>query len=543
MAANNTNPLTAVLNIFNKLSMQQKFMLGGIVIVTLVLLGVTLFFLNEPSYSTLYTGLAQEDASKVVESLTAQKIPYKLEDNGQTIKVQKEKVYETRLSLASKGIPSTGIIGYEIFDKTTMGMSEFMQKLNYKRAIEGELARTIMQQEGVEGVRVHIVIPQKAVFKEEEKPPTASVVLKLRNSNALTKNNILAITNLVSSSVEGLTPGHISIIDTKGRLLSKDNEEGSLAVSSAKQYEVKQSIENYLAQKAQSILDNVLGYGNAMIQITADVDFAQVEKTMETYDPDGQVAVSEQIIKGENNGRSAADSNAQVSQNSTVNYEISKTIQKVVEGSGNIKRLSVSTVINYASKEVKNGDKVEVTYEPRSDEQMRKLEEIVKNAVGIDAKRNDQFSIVNLSFETKALDGMKEGEGTSILDNVNKFSNLILILVAIGASMFILKNLMFRLKNEKILIGTVGGAGPLAVDHSLALQGGAPLTGIEQGAQPQMLQPPKKKQMLPVGNIEDEISEEAIEKQQQQEKIVNYVQKNPADAAKLINAWLHEDEF
>lgn len=543
MAANNTNPLTAVLNIFNKLSMQQKFMLGGIVIVTLVLLGVTLFFLNEPSYSTLYTGLAQEDASKVVESLTAQKIPYKLEDNGQTIKVQKEKVYETRLSLASKGIPSTGIIGYEIFDKTTMGMSEFMQKLNYKRAIEGELARTIMQQEGVEGVRVHIVIPQKAVFKEEEKPPTASVVLKLRNSNALTKNNILAITNLVSSSVEGLTPGHISIIDTKGRLLSKDNEEGSLAVSSAKQYEVKQSIENYLAQKAQSILDNVLGYGNAMIQITADVDFAQVEKTMETYDPDGQVAVSEQIIKGENNGRSAADSNAQVSQNSTVNYEISKTIQKVVEGSGNIKRLSVSTVINYASKEVKNGDKVEVTYEPRSDEQMRKLEEIVKNAVGIDTKRNDQFSIVNLSFETKALDGMKEGEGTSILDNVNKFSNLILILVAIGASMFILKNLMFRLKNEKILIGTVGGAVPLAVDHSLALQGGAPLTGIEQGAQPQMLQPPKKKQMLPVGNIEDEISEEAIEKQQQQEKIVNYVQKNPADAAKLINAWLHEDEF
>jgi len=543
VAANNTNPLTAVLNIFNKLSMQQKFMLGGIVIVTLVLLGVTLFFLNEPSYSTLYTGLAQEDASKVVESLTAQKIPYKLEDNGQTIKVQKEKVYETRLALASKGIPSTGIIGYEIFDKTTMGMSEFMQKLNYKRAIEGELARTIMQQEGVEGVRVHIVIPQKAVFKEEEKPPTASVVLKLRNSTALTKNNILAITNLVSSSVEGLTPGHISIIDTKGRLLSKDNEEGSLAVSSAKQYEVKQSIENYLAQKAQSILDNVLGYGNAMIQITADVDFAQVEKTMETYDPDGQVAVSEQIIKGENNGRSAADSNAQVSQNSTVNYEISKTIQKVVEGSGNIKRLSVSTVINYASKEVKNGDKVEVTYEPRSDEQMRKLEEIVKNAVGIDAKRNDQFSIVNLSFETKALDGMKEGEGTSILDNVNKFSNLILILVAIGASMFILKNLMFRLKNEKILIGTVGGAGHLAVDNTLALQGGAPLTGIEQGAQPQMLQPPKKKQMLPVGNIEDEISEEAIEKQQQQEKIVNYVQKNPADAAKLINAWLHEDEF
>lgn len=542
MANTNTNPLNAVLNIFNKLSMQQKFMLGGIVAITFILLGVTLFFLNEPSYSTLYSGLAQEDASKVIEHLTAQKIPYKIEDNGQTIKVQKEKVYETRLSLASKGIPSTGVIGYEIFDKTTMGMSEFMQKLNFKRAIEGELARTIMQQEGVEGVRVHIVIPQKAVFKEEEKPPTASVVLKLKNNYNLSRNNIMAITNLVSSSVEGLTQGHISILDTKGRLLSKENDEMPLANSSSKQYEVKQSIENYLAQKAQSILDNVLGYGNAMVQITADVDFAQVEKTMETYDPNGQVAVSEQIIKGENNVRNMADSNAQVSQNSTVNYEISKTIQKVIEGSGNIKRLSVSTVINYASKEVKNGDKVEIAYEPRSPEQMKKLEEIVRNSVGIDAKRNDQFSIVNLSFETKSLDGGKDDMGGSILDNVNKFSNLILILVAIGASMFILKNLMYRLKNEKITIGTIGNAGQL-VDGNLALGAAPAFAGIEQGSQPQLLAPAKKKPLLPVGNIEDEISDEAIQKQQQQEKIISYVQKNPADAAKLINAWLHEDEF
>jgi flagellar M-ring protein FliF len=523
--------------------MQQKFMLGGIVIITLILLGVTIFFLNEPSYTTLYTGLAQEDASKVVEHLTSQKIPYKLEDNGQTIKVQKEKVYETRLSLASKGIPSTGIIGYEIFDKTTMGMSEFMQKLNYKRAIEGELARTIMQQEGVEGVRVHIVIPQKAVFKEEEKPTTASVVLKLKGNYNLTKTNIMAITNLVASSVEGLTPGHISIIDTKGRLLSRESDDGSLAVTSSRQYEVKQSIENYLAQKAQTMLDNVLGYGNAMIQIAADVDFAQVEKTMETYDPNGQVAISEQVIKGENNGRTSADSSAQLNQNSTTNYEISKTIQKVIEGSGNIKRLSVSAVINFAAKEVKNGEKTEVKYEPRSDDQMKKLEEIVKNAVGLDPRRNDQFSMVNLSFETNTLDGTKE-EGGSFLDNINKFSNLILILVAIGASMFIVKNLMYRLKNEKIVIGTVGSASNLAVEGAAALPGTPPVQGIEQGgAQPQMLQPVKKKAMLPVGNIEDEISDEAIQKQQQQEKIINYVQKNPADAAKLINAWLHEDEF
>ncbi|MDP3443026.1 MAG: flagellar basal-body MS-ring/collar protein FliF, partial [Ignavibacteria bacterium] len=178
----NDNPFQALFGILNKLDPKQKFMLGAGVLVTLVLLTVSLFLLNEPTYSTLYSGLSQEDASKVVEYLGGQKTLYKLEENGQTIKVPKERVYELRLALAAKGIPSSGVIGYEIFDQSTMGMSEFMQKLNYKRALEGELARTIKQQEGVEGVRVHIVIPQKSIFKEEEKHPSASVVLKLRNN-------------------------------------------------------------------------------------------------------------------------------------------------------------------------------------------------------------------------------------------------------------------------------------------------------------------------------------------------------------------------
>jgi flagellar M-ring protein FliF len=539
----NNNLAKYSMEVFNKLTMQQRIMLGGVVAAAFILLGVTLFYMNEPTYSTLYSNLAQEDASKVVETLTAQKVPYKIEDNGQTIKVQKDKVYETRLSLASKGIPSTGVIGYEIFDKTTVGMSEFMQKLNYKRAIEGELARTIGQQEGVEGVRVSIVIPQKAVFKEEEKPTTASVVLKLKNNYNPTKTYITAITNLVSSSVEGLTQPHVTIIDTKGRLLSKEVDESPLATSSSKQYEVKQQIENYLSQKAQSILDNIVGYGNSMVQITADVDFAQVEKTMETYDPDSQVAISQQTIQSNNNGRNLADSTAQTNQNNTVNYEISKTIAKVIEGSGNIKRLSVSAVINDEVKEVWRGNKNVEVYKPRPQDQMKKLEEIVKNAVGVDPKRNDQFSIVNLSFETKPLDDGKNENGNGFFDNVNKFSNVILILVAIGASIFILRSLMLRVKKERLLMDGETEQ-PEIAGGTLAIEGASSVEGVENGVAPQLLQPPPKKPpMLPVGNIEDEISEEAIEKQQQQEKIINYIQKNPADTAKLINAWLHEDEF
>jgi len=531
----NKNPFEALLSIFNKLTVQQKFIIGGVTGLTIILLGTLIVFLNEPNYTPLYSNLSQEDASKVLEQLNSSKIAYKIDDNGKTIKVPKDKVYETRLELAGKGIPSQGAIGYELFDKNTMGMSDFMQKLNYKRALEGELAKTISQEEGVEGVRVHIVIPQKSVFKDEEKLPTASVVLKLKNNYNLTKTNIAAIINLVSSSVEGLQTGKITLIDNKGRLLSKENNDEPLTVSSSKQYEVKQSVENYLVQKAQSILDNIVGYGNAMVQVNADINFDQVEKTMETYDPNSQVAVSEQQIKTDNAGKNVTDSTTQVSQNSTTNYEISKTIEKVIQGSGNIKKLVVAAVINDEIKEIKNGDKVTVTNQPRTPEQMQKLEEIVRNAVGIDNNRTDQFSIVNIPFETKTLDEVKPQE-TSFMDNMDKWTNIILIVAGLLAAIIILRNLLNKLKNEKIIIGTFKGS-------NLAFDGAGQMDGKLLGESQQNQIPAAKKKMLPVGNIEDEISDEAIMRKNQQEKITTYVSKNPVDAAKLINSWLHEDEY
>jgi flagellar M-ring protein FliF len=541
----NNNPLQALLGIINKLNPKQKFLLGGGILLTLVLLASLLFFLNEPNYTTLYSGLSQEDASKVVEYLNAQKILYKIEDNGQSIKVTKEKVYELRLALAGKGIPSSGVIGYEIFDKTTMGMSEFMQKLNYKRALEGELARTIQQQEGVANVRVHIVIPQKTIFKEEEKAPSASIVLKLKSNSVPSKENIEAMVNLLCGSVEGLQPAKVSIIDTKGRILNNDNESGPLAYASARQYEIKKSVESYLAEKAQSMLDNVLGFGNAIIQVNADLNFDQVEKTMEQYDPESQVAISEQTIKTNNSGKVSNDTSSASNENSLTNYEINKTIQKVIAESGNIRRLSVAAVINDIPKEVKKGDKVEVTFEPRPVVQMKKLEDIVRNAVGMDSTRNDQFSMVNIPFETKGNAEEVEEANTSGIPNTNEMINLIFIAVAIIGSLFVLKNLMKRLKNERIVIGTVNTGGYGDNGQQMIAAGssaGALQAGSAQASQP-LIQQKKKRGMLPLGDIEDDISDEALMKKNQQEKIVNYVTKNPMDAAKLINAWMHEDEI
>ena len=537
----NKNPLSQLLGIFNRLAMPQKMMIGAVVVGTVVLLGILIGFLNEPDMTILYTNLAEDDAAKVVNELSSQKVTYKIEDNGKTIKVPQDVVYETRLSLASKGIPSAGVVGYEIFDKNTMGMSEFVQKLNYKRALEGELSRTITEVDGVDAARVHIVIPEKSIFKDEEKLPTASIVVKLRSTNSLSNENISAILNLVSSSVEGLEQNRITLLDSRGRLLSKNEDENSMIVSTSKQYELKQSVEKYLAQKAQSMLDNVLGVGSSIVQVTADLNFDQVEKSMEQYDPDTQVAISEQTVSNENTGINTSDSTSQNLQNTTTNYEVSKTIQKVVEGTGNIKKLSVATVVNDASTEVKNKDKVEVVTKPRSQDQMNKLEQIIKNALGFDAARGDNFSIVNIPFENNVVREIPvedlKGDESLIPKEMDKWINLILIITAIGASLFIMKGLMKKLKTERIVVSSYQGH-----DYSDNVGMQNELSDVAHAAQIAAAAK-KKRAVLPVGDIEDELSEEAIRKQTQQDKISNYVGKNPMEAAKLINSWLQEDEY
>ncbi len=525
-------PTDAVMSLLNQLSLQQKVLIGGSAVLTTILLIVLLTFLNEPTYSPLYSDLTSDDASKVIEFLNAQKIPYKIEDNGKTIQVPKDKLYETRLSLAGKGVPTSGTIGYELFDKSTMGMSEFMQKLNYKRSLEGELARTILGITGIDGVRVHIVFPERTIFRDEQKQPTASVVLKLKDNFVLPRSSSMSIVNLVASAVEGLTTSSITLIDTKGKLLWKEDSESSVSFSSNKQYEIKNSVESYLVQKAQTLLDNILGYGNSMVQVNADLNFDQVEKTMEIYDPEQQVVVSEQTMVSTNAGKSVTT--AQNNQSSTTNYEIGKTIERVVQGSGNITRLSIAAVINDIPKEVQKGDVTETVFEPRSPEQIKKLEELIKNAVGLDADRNDQISIVNLPFQTTPANEFVE-EGTTWFEDADGISNLLLVIIAIAGAIFLLRGLMSKLKNEQIFVGNV--------NQELALQPAMSYNTSTSKKVPQVLTDMrKKKDLLPVGDIEDEISDEAINKKNRQEKISNYVSKNPTEAAKLINAWLHEDE-
>ncbi len=543
MEKKNFNGLSELLG---KLTTPQKALIAGVSITAVILLIILFQILNAPNFTTLYTNLAPADANKVVSELSSKKIPYKLEAGGTTIKVPAKNVYALRLNFAAKGIPNSGIVGYEIFDKNTIGMSEFMQKLNYRRALEGELARTIMQVDGIEAARVHIVFPKEAVFKEDEVKPTASVVIKERSGMPLSQENIIAIQNLIAGSIEKLKPEDVTILDTHGNLLSKKKEENSLAFESSTEYELKKNVEKYLRQKAQEILDDVLGPGNAIVQVNADLNFTQVEKTIQSVDPESQVVISEQTVKNQNIGKNKADSTANYNQNSTVNYEVSKTLQKVIEGTGNITKLTVAAVINQKKIVMKVNGKTKIKYQPRSQEEIQKLEGIIKNAVGFNADRGDAFTIENIAFEPRMNQELElpVDKPTKFFDykNIDKLINLIIILFAIIASFFVLKGLLKKVKDENALLGAV----TTPVSGELAAANGAPVNELARLSQDEdipQLTKAKKKRILPQGDIEDEITDEAALKKYQHERIANYVQQNPMDAAKLINTWLHEDEF
>jgi len=559
--AENKSPLPDMLGIFNKLSIQQRMVITAIIVVTFILVGFVLYLFNQTNYATLYSNLESEDASEIVDYLNSQKIEFQLTDNGTTIQVPQEKVYEIRLMLAGRGIPNSGVIGYEIFDNNNLGMSDFMQKLNYKRALEGELSKTISEGQGIKSARVQIVIPEKSVFKDEQKEATASIVLTLSGNYDINKSTINAIQHLVAGSVEGLKPGNVTIIDTKGNLLSQKFDESPIALSESKQYETKRNLEQYLTSKAQSLLDNVLGYGNSIVKVNADIDFKQIERTSEIVDPESQTAISEQTIKTANAGTSISDSSAANTENTITNYELSKSIEKIMEGSGVIKRATIAVVVNGKKVEKKEGDKITTIVEPRSEGEIENLKTLVMQSVGFDATRNDVISIVSIPFENQLLD--EQVSEATPLGDMDSISRMVMMILGVVASIFLLKGLLKKLKNERIEIGfgngefvessfssipglISGNAGALSSGG-----GGVPLLGQnatyqegESGVQLAKKIPAKKrKAMMEVGDIEDEITDEALQKKVRREKIQNYVQKNPTEAAKLINSWLREDEY
>ena len=252
---------------WDEMTPNKKVALGAIATALLIGSMLLLWNMRHIRYETLYANMDPQEASAVVEQLKVRDVPYRLTHGGRTIEVPSGRVYEVRLDMASQNLPRGGTVGYEIFDKTNLGMTDFLQKVNYHRALEGELTKTIMELREVQAARVHLVIPERRLFKEDRKNPTASVLLKLSSSARLNQRQIEGITNLVASSVEGLAPEHITIVDYNGNLLSSHTENDPLMQLSAHQLALQKQVEGYLEQKAQSLLDQVLGPRQQQAQV------------------------------------------------------------------------------------------------------------------------------------------------------------------------------------------------------------------------------------------------------------------------------------
>ncbi len=434
---------------YNKLTTIQKVIISGSVGLALALSIFLITSSGEPVEKVvLFRSLEEQDAARIVDNLKEKNIPYELKDNGGTILVDENIVYDTRLSLASEGLPESGMVGYEIFDRTNLGMSEFVQKLNYRRALEGELARTISSLDEVKKARVHLVIPEKELFEKDQKQPTASVSLWLKSGRSISKVSIIGVQNLIASSVEGMLTDHVTVVDQRGKIISPPPlDESSVAGLTNMQHEQQKETETHLSNKVQSLLNGVLGPGNSEVRVNVELDFTQIEKTITDFDPERQVARSEQTITEVSESSDSlsypAVNMARDKQNVISNYEISKTESKIVEEVGNIRRLSVAAMVNDVVKVVtnENGEKA-IEYAPRTDEEMKKLEESIKNAVGYDPSRNDQITVLNVAFDMTHLEEELKYDMKPIWWQDPENIKLFFLILAMLVTIFILYRLL-----------------------------------------------------------------------------------------------------
>ena len=477
------------------LSTGKKIGLFLLVAATVSGFALLMTWASRPEYQILFSDLSLEDSAAIYEKLKERKIPYQIAANGKSILVPQDQVYELRLELASQGLTGGSSVGFELFDNTRLGMTEFMQNVNYQRALQGELSRTINQFEEVESSRVHLVMASRSIFVEQEEPATASVILKLKPGRKLDHNQVQGIVNLVSSSISGLSSEKVTIVDNSGKLLTRDGRGEKGVVLSTDQMAYQETFEKKLETRIKTMLENALGTGKAIVSLSASIDFNRRERTEERYLSDNRVVRSEKAhnetssttktapsgvpgavpnmtSRGSRQTAKAGGTSRQTTDR-VVNYEIGKVVSRVVEPTGKLDHISVAVLIDghYKRMEKKDGTS-ESIYIPRSDEEMAKLEKIIKSAVNFNAERGDTVEVANISFQTAApADDLSRPE-EGLFDKIKKYAPFykygILIFFMMFAFLFVVRPIVKwltaggsqgveMLKQLPVTVGEAGG--------------------------------------------------------------------------------------
>ena len=540
--------MNGVLDVLKKLGPQKLMALGAVTIALMAFFAYITMRVTAPAMTTLFTDMNLQDSTSVVRELEQRAVKYEMRGDGGTVLVPKDQVLRLRMDLASKGLPTGGGVGYEIFDKSdSLTATSFVQNLNQLRALEGELARTIRSLDRVQNARVHLALPEKQLFQREKKEARASIVLKVRGE--LDPGQVRAIRHLVATAVEGLKPDRVSVVDEAGRLLADGaGDSGDTGVIAA---EKQQSYERRVRQQVEEIVTSVVGRGRTRVQVAAEMDFNRIQQTQESFDPESRVVRSTQT-RNENNlsndakegqvtvgnelpGANAQGGNANAREASqkneeTVNYEISKTVRtEVIEG-GRVKRLSIAVLVDGNYNRVANAP---AEYQARPQEELDRINTLVRSAVGFDQRRGDLIEVVNLRFaEAPPVEEIKE---LSLFERLFSFSKDdtfrmlelgVLALVTIFAFLFVIRPLMATLaapdKNAKTVMVQAANGQMIAVAAPAALAG--PVADDV---------PTATEQMIEMSQINGAIQARSIE------KVGDVASRSPQETVAILRQWIH----
>ena len=516
----------------------------------LILTGITvaaslvamLFWVGDTGYQTLGTNLAAEDATSIMRVLRDKKIPFKVENDGKTIKIPPEAVYDLRLELATMGMPQSGVVGYEVFDKQSFGQTSFVQKINQKRALEGELIRTINNLKGVRRSRVHLALPNKSTFIEDQKRPTASVVIDLDPGQQLQEKQVTGISHMIASAIEGMEIGDVTIVDGNGKMLSK-NTNDPLAIQTATMVDFQQKMEQEYEKRVQDILTRVVGEGKVVAKVALDLDFTQQSETQTQYDSEGSAVKSQQkenhVMDGSRpvqSGAPGAASNtpgpasapAEARSNTqkvyeTTNYSVPEKITRSSKPVGSIKKMSVAVLVDglYA-KDPANPDRAPA-FQKWTDDKLAEFKSIVASSVGLDLKRGDTIEMKNMEFRREDMDN---ADVAIAAFERRKMMNHLIQYAVIGAVIALFFFFVVRPFVKWLTDNTVEN-----------MESFLPKT-IEELERMQSEDLEAVEDVIPV--IVDKVDPEKVEGEMIKEKVVTLIESNPQKAAMILHEWVHK---
>lgn len=539
--------------------------LAAMLAVTLALIGFFAFVMlrmSQPAMGVLFAELSSQDVSAIVKDLDTRGIKYELRGDGQTILAPRADVPKLRLELAGKGIPSGGGVGYEIFDKgDAFSSTSFVQNINHLRALEGELSRTIRSIGRVQAARVHLVIPERRLFERDREPPRASIALKL--AGELDNAQVRAIRHLVSSAVDGLKPERVSIVDERGRLLA-DGAQGEQGMVGVALDERQGAIERRIKAQVDDIVASIVGPGRARVQVSATLDSNRIESRSETFDPESKVIRSSQnrteasasneqregVTVGnelpgaqQNQGQQGQQRDTSSKNEEVVNYEISRTTRTEVQEGGRIRKLSVAVLVDGLYSKQGN----EVSYQPRPPEELERISQLVRTAVGFDRQRGDQVEVVNLRFAeapqapTDLTEQTLMQQLTSFTkEDIVRFAEMAVIaLLVLIVLMVVVRPLLKQVlapDREFRAMPSFMRNGMVVVDQGTGdpatLSGGAGAGAGGEAGQIDVEAPSER--MLAIAQIKGQLKAQSVE------KIGAMVAQNPADSVAVLRSWIHE---